>query len=40
VAVWITAFLLAGIDVPENWANVDGGVVHSFSGYFVTRMPV
>lgn len=24
-----------GIDVPENWANVDGGAVHSFSGSFV-----
>lgn len=24
-----------GIDFPENWANVDGGVVHSFNGYFV-----
>lgn len=24
-----------GIDVPENWVNVDGGAVHSFSGSFV-----
>jgi len=22
------------IDFPENWANVDGGAVHSFSGFF------
>ena len=24
-----------GIDFPENWENVDGGVVYSFSGSFV-----
>ena len=24
-----------GVDFPENWANVDGGVIHSFSGSFV-----
>lgn len=24
-----------GIEVPENWANVDGGAVRSFSGSFV-----
>ena len=24
-----------GIDFPENWANVDGGIVRSFSGSFV-----
>jgi len=23
-----------GIDFPENWANVNGGVTQSFSGYF------
>ncbi len=24
-----------GIEFPENWANVDGGSVHSFSGSFI-----
>ncbi|BCT55325.1 hypothetical protein [Dehalococcoides mccartyi] len=24
-----------GIDFPDNWANVDGGAVHSFSGSFM-----
>jgi hypothetical protein len=24
-----------GIDFPENWANVEGGATHSFSGSFV-----
>ncbi len=24
-----------GIDVPENWVNVDGGATHSFIGSFI-----